>query len=226
MTTKSTTNKSKQSSKKTNSRAFKDREGIIEANLKDLTSAAISAIQNDEAHILRALLRAGLPTDSGYDVGKLIHASILHMSFESLVALIEFKADVNIDNRWKEKAIHLAAELDFVDAIKVLMEAGAEIDPRDGVFRTPLMRATMKSSTSASKFLVDNGADINATNLTRTESPLLNSINARNNELIIYLLDRGADTSLVQPPYAKLSDIAKDKGVKRDIIRMLRDEEE
>lgn len=60
------------------------------------------------------------------------------------------------------KQLQSAAAANDTNAIRVALQAGAQIESRDGEGRTPLMTAVYKHHTPAAQVLIDAGANVNA----------------------------------------------------------------
>ena len=71
-------------------------------------------------------------------------------------------------------ALMVAADWGNLDAVKILVKAGAEIDARDAEGRTPLMFAAGQDRVSIVKYLLAQGADVHAK--TNTGMPLVGSL--------------------------------------------------
>jgi ankyrin repeat protein len=52
-----------------------------------------------------------------------------------------------------------------MDLVKVLVEAGANIDPIDSYYSTPLMQAYENKKDDVAEYLISKGADVNHENL-------------------------------------------------------------
>jgi ankyrin repeat protein len=80
----------------------------------------------------------------------------------AVASLIDRGADVNAvdhDQRWT--ALHFAARDHNEELVRLLLEAGAEVDPEDVFGDTPLWRAVMTAGTdlAAMRVLLGHGAD-------------------------------------------------------------------
>jgi ankyrin repeat protein len=85
-----------------------------------------------------------------------------------VAVLIGRGADVNAaesGQRWT--ALHFAARDQNAALVRLLLEAGAEVDPQDAFGDTPLWRSVMSSAgrLAAMKLLVEHGADPGVPNL-------------------------------------------------------------
>ena len=64
----------------------------------------------------------------------------------------------------QQTALHRAVQGGFFEAIKALVENGAEINQQDKGGKTPLFLAARENHTSVIKYLIDKGADRNIPN--------------------------------------------------------------
>ena len=62
----------------------------------------------------------------------------------------------------RNTALHLAAEDDFSDCVKLLIEAGANVNARNGDDQTPLHVACLSQSIETVELLIKHGADVKA----------------------------------------------------------------
>ncbi|CAM9847969.1 unnamed protein product, partial [Hapterophycus canaliculatus] len=85
---------------------------------------------------------------------------------ESISALLGYGADVNKRNKKDRTALSLAAKQDHCEAMKFLLDAGADIDtPAHYVDGSPaIVLAAAKDCADAIKLLTRHGADVNAAN--------------------------------------------------------------
>jgi uncharacterized protein len=100
--------------------------------------------------------------------------------------------------------LHVAAQHDAVDMVRLLLKKGAQLDPRNRELATPLALAAWRGGLDAAKVLVAAGADVEAKNA-RGQTPLFyaalgpNAIN-----LVPFLIEHGAvinvrDTTGITP---------------------------
>lgn len=68
-------------------------------------------------------------------------------------------------------ALHIAAQYSSDSVVRALLEAGADIEVRDIIKRTPLRQASAYNSSSVVKVLIEAGADVNALDYSQ-QSPL------------------------------------------------------
>ena len=84
-------------------------------------------------------------------------------------------------------------ESDTVDIIDALVNAGIDVDVRDGLGRTPLLAAVYSGYTSHARRLLELGANPNMCSQTSHHSAMHNAVLFNRHELIPLLLERGAD---------------------------------
>lgn len=89
----------------------------------------------------------------------------------------------------------MAAYYDGAETVKVLLDAGADINARDRSGNTALMGATFKGYERTAGLLISNGADVNARNYNGATA-LIFTATFRQTEIAKQLIKAGADTQL------------------------------
>ena len=104
-------------------------------------------------------------------------------------------ADVNLPGFYKLMPFQIAIQNEFADISRLLIDHGADVNPRVTFGRTPLEYAASLGDVSLVKYLLASGADPN--NCSKSTSPLLES--AQHLQLAIYelLLAHGANPAVV-----------------------------
>jgi ankyrin repeat protein len=111
---------------------------------------------------------------------------------EELKSMLAKGYDVDLRNKLTGvTSLHMAATVNNVDMIEVLLEAGAEIDAKTKEGLTPLHLATGTNRVEAVKLLLEKGANIEAKD-NRGNTPLHMTV-LQGWDLTEYLLDKGAD---------------------------------
>jgi len=91
-----------------------------------------------------------------------IHSALERGSTELLALLIgeAGAASVNTPATEGDTPLHLAAACGNFEAVRYLLEQGAEIDARNSYGATPLVRATYEGKTECARVLLEHGADV------------------------------------------------------------------
>jgi len=106
-----------------------------------------------------------------------------------------------ISLRYRDKnglsLLHLAALANQPELIRFLVQEGLSVDVQDSRGNTPLHHAAYYGKLQAVQTLLALGADLNARNIHRGETPLFSAIRGRQTAVVRYLLQRGARVDLV-----------------------------
>ena len=94
-----------------------------------------------------------------------------------------------------------AVEQRNVEAIRALIEAGADVNARDSDGETPLMRAALWGNAEAVRVLIEAGADVNAKSDYIGQTALIHAAGyalwSRDTEIVNILIKAGADVNVV-----------------------------
>ncbi|MGV8118444.1 MAG: ankyrin repeat domain-containing protein [Candidatus Xenobiia bacterium LiM19] len=89
--------------------------------------------------------------------------------------------------------LHIAAEGGHLECCSLIAERGGEVNAKDNLQETPLIRAVGKGHYSVVKLLVNKGADIHCKN--RFGDTIFSNID-RKHEILRYLIEKGEDSDL------------------------------
>lgn len=138
----------------------------------ELDNLLLLGCQEGRLDIVREALAAGADVNSAQTKKRfsetplhyvLVQASGAGRSIDVLSALIEAGADLQRKNTdGGDSALHLAASDGWVEAVRVLLDGGAEIEARNDSGWTPLHWACFTCADDAAKLLIERGADVNA----------------------------------------------------------------
>lgn len=148
-------------------------------------------VERGHIEMARLLIKYGCSINQ-YDANGYtpLHLAAIFRHEDITVLLLKNRSNVKAVSNSGQTALHLASELSIV---KMLVEAGCDIDKQDLDGRTPLMLACMEGDVCIVKYLIENGADVNIEDL-HGNSPLLHASKclSSNPTLISILLQKGA----------------------------------
>ena len=153
------------------------------------------AIKNNREEVIELLLAQGVDIHKHNNTGSTpLHLAVKESDLQTVRMLLSQGADMHIPDDQGFFPIHIAVENRNVDMIKLLMEYGESLSSdSDGI--QPIHVAIQSKNEGYSefiKFLLNNGADINAKNHSG-ETPLHMAVKTGSMERIDFLLDNGAD---------------------------------
>ena len=109
--------------------------------------------------------------------------------------IVEHSQDVNARGFIKmETPLHVASRCGYADVARLLLEHGADADPRDDDKRTPLLRASEEGHVKVVRVLLEHGADTEA-RVMYGMSPLDWASYGGHVEVVQALLERGANVN-------------------------------
>ena len=143
-----------------------------------------------------------------YPAGKYpLHEAVF--SSEKLHAVLKIGYDLENRLPTGESPLHLAAQCGLEDSVRILLESGSEVEPKNREQNTPLHFAIYpilsplelyeiapEASFRTCRILVTNGADINAANKLGL-TPLVLGIKTHNDAVVDFLLEKGTDLTVV-----------------------------
>ncbi len=116
----------------------------------------------------------------------------------ALTALQAAGADINKMNKYKETPLILATKKIYVEIVRMLIDAGADLDKQDSDDFTALMWAAWRKNPEYRKILrmlIDNGANLNLKD-NGGDTALIWAANAEHKEAVTMLIDAGADINI------------------------------
>ena len=124
------------------------------------------------------------PQQLGFQLVEAINRST---PMEEIRALIEYGADVNIQDNNGQTPLYHACDKNNADLATLLLNHGANVDIKDHFGRTPLHRTCYDNNLRITAFLIEHGADVNIQNV-RGGTPLYAACRHNNAELVTLLL--------------------------------------
>ena len=148
------------------------------------------AIWNDTSDIVRYLLDAGADAEQKDLSGESPLQNALSMGNPDIVKLLENSDD-------KVPALHRAALKGDLEGMKRLIAEGAGINDKDEFERTPIEYALAAGQSDTTKFLLDQGVDINLKTHTLGRPILHQAARAGMLDIVQILIEKGADLDTV-----------------------------
>ena len=152
----------------------------------------IAAVRG-KAHIIDFLVRHHMNVnDKSFDNIPLLMASAVGNE-EAVGSLIQCGADVNVIDNYGKMAIFYAAK--HINIVKILVEAGADLEHQDLQGKTPLLEAIDVGNTEVVDFLVKSGANANRKDEDHGRTPIFFAVFKRNIEICETLIKSGVDVN-------------------------------
>ena len=159
------------------------------------------ACRRGDVNALSAVIERGEDVNEGHEDNytSLMHASRLSSEghLECMRILINYGANnVNARNDNQSTALHFAAESYNIDAINLLLDNGAELDPVNNNNDTPLMLTCYDNFTIITRILIERGANLTIPDY-HGNTCLHYAIENLNIDMIKLLFEYGADDAIV-----------------------------
>ncbi|ASJ20791.1 hypothetical protein BHAMNSH16_03665 [Brachyspira hampsonii] len=195
-----------------------------QANIDALYSA-VESEKNYHLEVVKELLNAGADTDIIYGTKEenednILYPAIKRCDLEKVKLLTEHGADINYSNFEYGPVIAYAISQECIDIVKYLVSQGADPAMRytngysySGKSYSLLNAAVGNKTTEIAEYLIEQGADINTQTDSVSGLPLIFiALRAENIELLKLLIEKGADTSVVDKDGKTIFDLAKEQG--------------
>jgi uncharacterized protein len=182
------------------------------------TQRLSSAVALDDARYVRALMESNAITanhvipGAGYTVTPMITVAARNASINVLRYLIDAKADLNARTPDRDTALMLAAFFGqeeqalnsaslarYDQAVRLLAEAGANLENVEANAYTPLSYAAYVGRDDTVRYLLGKGAKVNAATQGRASlvnTPLMMAAMQGNRSTVLQLLRAGADATV------------------------------
>jgi ankyrin repeat protein len=138
--------------------------------------------------------------------------------------LKELAGKVDVNARFGgdgDTALHRAAARGQVEAVKLLLERGANVNAVDDEGTTPLLGATYRGHTEVAGVLLERGAAVDAQEMRYRLSSLNHAVGRNDKALVELLLRHGADPMLKAADGRTALDRAEANGA-REIVALLK----
>lgn len=136
---------------------------VIGCDQSMMDSALCWASRYDNVKILDHLLRAGADVNGEVWGGftPLIWATMYSPNPEVIQILLQAGSHINhASDRYRQTALHAAVIRGHVAFTSLLLEAGAQPDVQDRMFKTPLLHAVQKSQPSCAALLIKHNCNV------------------------------------------------------------------
>ena len=180
--------------------ALIDHGANLNATCKHDNTALMKACKKRNEDAIRVLLKAGADTNIVDQGGQtvLMYAVYEKCSKQVLQAIIDHDADVNATDKDNCTALVFACDKRHVDAIHVLLQAGADPNTSDDKACTCLMHVVLSDySEEVLKVIIDHGADVNATDKDNHTALMFTCIMGHAYSIHV-LLKAGADVNIAE----------------------------
>jgi ankyrin repeat protein len=165
------------------------------AQTSDQIDSFAKAAKFDDASEVKSLLQAGVSPNTVDPKGEpMLVLAIKDKSTKVTEILLKDRnIDVDLSNKYGETPLMIAAIQGDLPVVKTLvLQNKARIDH---IGWTPLHYACTKGQLDVAQFLVLNGALVDSTSLNGT-TPLMMAVQSGNENLVKFLLDKGADLQI------------------------------
>jgi len=116
--------------------------------------------------------------------------AIENKDIDAIKVFIRYKFDINVKD--DEGNIALKMSMGHYNILKLLIDAGADINIQDNNGRTVLMTASIYNIIGCAKLLTDNGADINIKDYT-SRTAIMWATSNNHTDIVKLLIDANAD---------------------------------
>ena len=186
-------------------------------------TALMIACMKGNIDAVDVLLHAGAdPNIADTDVETLIHYAVQEdCSKEILQATIDHGADVNSTNMYGETALLIACKKGNIDAIHVLLNAGADPNIANAKDETCIHHAIVEGcSKETLQAIINHGADVNSTNKNNVTS-LMTACENGNIDAIDVLLNAGANPNIADTESVTCIHHAVNGGCNKEILQAI-----
>jgi ankyrin repeat protein len=144
---------------------------------------------------INLLMRNGAQPNAGIEKRSALHYAVQKNAVRCVHLLLNNGSNPNPPQIFVETPLHIAAEMGFVECLKALLDAGADVTSQMGNKRnTALHLAAEDDFSDCVKLLLEAGANVNARNLD-DQTPLHVACLSQSIETVELLIKHGADVA-------------------------------
>jgi ankyrin repeat protein len=134
--------------------------------------------------------------ESGRELDVELRESVRRGERERVVELLALGANPDArGDSWRETALMLAAEKDAAEIVQILLQAGADVEARDGSNATVIMWAISSDSINSLAALIDAGANVRDFQGALGRNPLLAALAYGHERVVAILLKADVDVN-------------------------------
>lgn len=146
---------------------------------------------------INLLIRNGAQANAGIEKRSALHFAVQKNAVKCVQLLLQYGANPNPPQIYVETPLHIAAEMGFVECLKALLDAAADVSSMMGNKRnTALHLAAEDDFADCVKALIDAGANVNAKN-SDDQTPLHVACLSQSVETVELLIKHGADAGAI-----------------------------
>lgn len=144
---------------------------------------------------INLLIRNGAQVNAGIEKRSALHYAVQKNAIRCVKLLLQHGSNPNPPQVYVETPLHIAAEMGYVDCMKALLDAGADVTAQMGNKRnTALHLAAEDDFTDCVKALIDAGANVNARNVD-DQTPIHVACLSQSIETVDLLIKHGGDVN-------------------------------
>lgn len=125
-----------------------------------------------------------------------LYAAVVTHDHKRLQALLDSGDSPNSFKGKRKSPLVMACNLGDLEAVKILVKGGADIDLFDVSDENPLMKAAQSRHIEIVRFLIARGAQVNARRNSNGETALFQALRWRSYEILTVLIEAGADVNI------------------------------
>jgi len=166
----------------------------------DMDIELIRAVKRGDMQLVSSLIDNGSSVNSAQNDGTSALAWAVYQDNEDIVDLLINTgdgADVNAPNEYGINPLHLACMNQSANMVSKLLQAGANPNTTKWTGESPLMTCANTGTLDAVRDLLDNGADVNAAEITQTQTALMWAAAEKHSDIVALLIERGANINAV-----------------------------
>lgn len=161
----------------------------------DVNEELVRSAASGDANKVEGLLKRDASVNGVYVTHTALQAACQNGHLDVLRLLVRYGADVEIEDKDGDRAIHHAAFGDEPEAIRLLAQAGADLNARNARRQTPLHIAVYKGHVNSVQRLLQLGCHPSLQDC-EGDTPLHDAISKRREDIMKLLLRSGADVTL------------------------------